>query len=62
MNDFRDLSVLHDLLGALYEKAPSEARQAELARFLESGGSRRTKRRYMLRPCSAQRGGIGRLG
>jgi hypothetical protein len=38
MNYFRDLSALHDLLGMLYEKAPSEARRAMLARFLEEWG------------------------
>ena len=58
MNYFRDLSGLHDLLGALYEKAPSEARRAELSRFLEGWGFTPDKRRFMLRPCSAatQRG------
>ena len=38
MNYFRDLPALHDLLGMLYEKAPSEARRATLARFLEESG------------------------
>jgi hypothetical protein len=38
MNYFRDLSGLHDLLGALYEKAPSEARRAALSQFLEGWG------------------------
>ena len=38
MNYFRDLSALHDLLGMLYEKAPSEVRRAMLARFLEEWG------------------------
>jgi hypothetical protein len=54
MNYFRDVSALHDVLGVLYEKAPPEARLAELSRLsLKSGGSRRTKHRFMLRPCSA---------
>jgi hypothetical protein len=30
MNYFRDLSALHDVLGVLYEKVPSEERRAEL--------------------------------
>ena len=38
MNYFRDVSALHDVLGVLYEKAPSEARRAELSRFLEEWG------------------------
>ena len=38
MNYFRDLSALHNLLGMLYEKAPSEARRAMLAQFLEEWG------------------------
>jgi hypothetical protein len=53
MNYFRDVSALHDVLGVLYEKAPAEARGTELSRLLEEWGSRRTKRRFMLRPCSA---------
>jgi hypothetical protein len=38
MNYFRDVSALHDVLGVLYEKAPSEARRAELSRLLEEWG------------------------
>jgi hypothetical protein len=38
MNYFRDLSALHDVLGVLYEKVPSEARRGELSRFLEGWG------------------------
>ena len=38
MNYFRDVSALHDVLGMLYEKAPSEARRAELFRLLEEWG------------------------
>jgi len=53
MNYFRDVSALHDVLGVLYEKAPSETSRAELSRLLEEWGSCPTKRRFMLRPCSA---------
>src|SRR4029453_16920382 len=38
MNYFRDVSALHEVLGVLYEKAPSEERRAELSRFLEGWG------------------------
>ena len=38
MNYFRDVSALHDVLGVLNEKVPSEARRAELSRFLEEWG------------------------
>jgi len=38
MNYFRDVSALHDALGVLYEKAPPEARRAELSRLLEEWG------------------------
>jgi hypothetical protein len=38
MNYFRDVSALHEVLGMLYEKAPSEARGAELSRLLEEWG------------------------
>jgi len=38
MNYFRDVSAVHDALGVLYEKAPSEARRAELSRLLEEWG------------------------
>jgi hypothetical protein len=38
MNYFRDVSALHDVLGVLYEKAPPEARRAELSRLLEEMG------------------------
>ena len=38
MNYFRDVSALHDVLGVLYEKAPSEAMRAELSRLLEEWG------------------------
>ena len=38
MNYFRDVSALHDVLGVLYEKAPSETRHAELSRLLEEWG------------------------
>jgi hypothetical protein len=38
MNYFRDVSALHDVLGVLYEKAPPEARRAELSRLLEEWG------------------------
>ena len=38
MNYFRGVSVLHELIGGLYEKLPSEARRAELSRFLEEWG------------------------
>ena len=38
MNYFRDVSALYDVLSVLYEKAPSEARRAELSRLLEEWG------------------------
>ena len=38
MNYFRDVSALHDVLSVLYEKAPSEARRADLSRLLEEWG------------------------
>jgi len=38
MNYFRDVSALHEVLTMLYEKAPSEARRAELSRLLEEWG------------------------
>jgi hypothetical protein len=38
MNYFRDVSKLHDVLAVLYRDAPSEARRATLARFLEEWG------------------------
>ena len=38
MNYFRDVSALHDVLGVLHEKAPSEARRAELSRLPEESG------------------------
>ena len=38
MNYFRDVSALHDVLAVLYRDAPSEARRATLARFLEEWG------------------------
>jgi len=38
MNYFRDVSALHNVLGVLYEKAPPEARHAELSRLLEEWG------------------------
>ena len=38
MNYFRDVSGLHDVLAVLYKEVPSEARRAELARFLEEWG------------------------
>lgn len=38
MNYFRDVSALHELIGGLYEKVPSEARRAELSGFLEEWG------------------------
>jgi len=47
MNYFRDVSALHEVLTMLYEKAPSEARRAELSRLLEEWGFTRTKRPFM---------------
>ena len=38
MNYFRDVSALHEVLGILYKKAPSEERRAELSRLLEEWG------------------------
>ena len=38
MNYFRDVSALHNVLAVLYRDAPSEARGAALARFLEEWG------------------------
>jgi len=38
MNYFRDVSALHNVLAVLYRDAPSEARRATLARFLEEWG------------------------
>jgi len=38
MNYFRDVSKLHDVLAVLYRDAPSEARRATPARFLEEWG------------------------
>jgi hypothetical protein len=53
MNYFRDVSALEDVLGVLYEKAPLRQGAPSYPDSLKSGGSRRTKRRFMLRPCSA---------
>ena len=38
MNYFRDVSALHEVLGILYKKAPSEERRPELSRLLEEWG------------------------
>ena len=53
MNYFRDVSALQDVLGVLYEKAPLRQGTPSCPDSLKVGGSRRTKRRFMLRPCSA---------
>jgi hypothetical protein len=38
MNYFHDVSALHQVLGVLYEKVPSEARRAKLSQFLQEWG------------------------
>ena len=38
MNYFRDVSALHNVLAVLYRDAPSQARRATQARFLEEWG------------------------
>ena len=38
MNNFRDVSALHEVLRVLYDKVPPDARRAELSRLLEEWG------------------------
>ena len=53
MNYFRDVSALRDMLGVLYEKAPSETRRAELSRLLEGWGFTPDQASLYASPCSA---------
>ena len=63
MNYFRDLSGLHDVLGVLYEKVDSEARRAELSRFLEGWGFTPDQASlYASTVLLPERRGFGRLG
>ena len=53
MNYFRDVSALHDVLDVLYQRRLLKQGDPSYPDSLKDGGSRRTKHRFTLRPCSA---------